>query len=395
MVQIIKATSEQEPIIPLGFPILVDNNMELLTPFNRYLQYKCVTRGKVNSMDTMNAYSFILLDINQFFEDNNIQWNEVLTEELADYRNRMVQSLSPHTKRPYSDRTVNAYIRLATNCFNWLYENNYLISNPIKTEKALKKHRIKSFLEHVAPAVEQEVNVLTLKETKRPIKALNDMELRLLRNQIINSVSSHKNRDLLMHDTVVTTGVRALELCGLSVNGLLKGGNRVQVHYGMKKMMITITKGRSPRNVYLLEPLYKQLLDYVHIDREKVLLKARLLSSRKGVEFPEPKELFLGENGKGIDRKYFGVIIKNYAKEVGIYGVGPHCLRHTFAIVMYKILQNFGVKNPWKVIQVLLGHKSLSTTLDVYLDSVDVDEIEISESLEHLYNSVLLGNYNG
>ena len=48
-----------------------------------------------------------------------------------------------------------------------------------------------------------------------------------------------------------------------------------------------------------------------------------------------------------------------------------HDLRHTFAVMMYRSLEDIGIARPWLRIQTLLGHKSISTTIGTYLKVLD------------------------
>ena len=48
-----------------------------------------------------------------------------------------------------------------------------------------------------------------------------------------------------------------------------------------------------------------------------------------------------------------------------------HDLRHTYAVITYHLEKQNGNSEPWKKIQSILGHKNLSTTMDIYLDQVN------------------------
>src|SRR3546814_2879454 len=69
-----------------------------------------------------------------------------------------------------------------------------------------------------------------------------------------------------------------------------------------------------------------------------------------------------------------------------------HCLRHTFAMAMLARLQIQARTNPdlnpLKVVQVLLGHASITTTA-IYLRCVELHERDLSESLAYLYGELI------
>lgn len=393
--QIIRATNKSEPTVPNGYFIIVDADMRLLETINSFLYSTCVVLGKVKSLDTQNTYASYLADWMCFCEDNGLKWNEVTNGDISDYRNRMLQQKSQHTKKPYSDITINSYVRVVSAFYNWTFKNHHIDHNPIKTEPKAKKNSGKSFLGHVSPAQEIEVNTLIMKQDKRPIKSLTDDEVRKIRNIIQSSVSHNKERDLLMFDCTVSTGMRRKELTELTLDVInnAKEDDRDKQD-GAKsyfsKIIINVTKGGRSRNVYVLEPILKKIRDYIKVTRERALSNARQRSKKTGIQFDEPNQVFLGINGKKIQRSYFTKFFKKYAMKAGVLGVGPQSLRHTFAIVTFKELSENNAKNPWKTIQILLGHRNISTTIDVYLESVSLDEIAVSESLEAFFNRVLI-----
>lgn len=49
-----------------------------------------------------------------------------------------------------------------------------------------------------------------------------------------------------------------------------------------------------------------------------------------------------------------------------------HDLRHTCAVLTYHAEKQQGNSEPWKIVQIKLGHKSLKTTIDTYLSHVAI-----------------------
>ena len=49
-----------------------------------------------------------------------------------------------------------------------------------------------------------------------------------------------------------------------------------------------------------------------------------------------------------------------------------HDLRHTYAVWSYHILKSLGDPEPWKSIQIQLGHKHIDTTINTYLKYVSL-----------------------
>lgn len=54
-----------------------------------------------------------------------------------------------------------------------------------------------------------------------------------------------------------------------------------------------------------------------------------------------------------------------YVEQVPAFS--PHCLRHTYTVWSYLAEKQSGNSEPWKNLQVRLGHSSLETTINTYL----------------------------
>jgi integrase len=66
--------------------------------------------------------------------------------------------------------------------------------------------------------------------------------------------------------------------------------------------------------------------------------------------------------------------------------------RHTYALWTYHALIEQGTSEPWKIIQSLLGHAHLSTTLDTYLRVVNVERARTADGAYEVMRSVIGGN---
>ena len=70
----------------------------------------------------------------------------------------------------------------------------------------------------------------------------------------------------------------------------------------------------------------------------------------------EEMALFVNRQGRRLSRQGFWAILRRYAEELGFEELSPHVLRHSFALHMLEAGADL------RVVQRLLGHKSLSTT---------------------------------
>ena len=150
-----------------------------------------------------------------------------------------------------------------------------------------------------------------------------------------DTASAEGMRDRAMLELLYATGLRVSELVGLSAD---------QISFGQGVVRVT-GKGGKER----LVPLGEEALDWVQgfiRGARQELLHGRLCNA-----------LFPTRRGHGMTRQAFWYRIRKYALQAGIRGsISPHTLRHAFATH----LVNHGAD--LRVVQLLLGHSSLSTT---------------------------------
>ena len=142
-------------------------------------------------------------------------------------------------------------------------------------------------------------------------------------------------RDRCMLELLYATGLRVSELVGLRAEqiGLAQGVVRV------------VGKGNKER----LVPMGDEAADWVR--RFAAGARRELLGERACEAF------FPTRRGAGMTRQAFWYRIKQHARQAGIATpLSPHTLRHAFATH----LLNHGAD--LRVVQLLLGHSSLSTT---------------------------------
>ena len=142
-------------------------------------------------------------------------------------------------------------------------------------------------------------------------------------------------RDRTMLEVLYATGLRVSELVALQFE-------QVNLRQGLVRC---IGKGNKERLVPLGDIALDWLQDYLSLSRP-LLLKGGACD-----------DLFLTKRGSAMTRQAFWYLIKRYAKQAMIKkALSPHTLRHAFATHLI----NHGAD--LRVVQLLLGHSSLSTT---------------------------------
>lgn len=148
-------------------------------------------------------------------------------------------------------------------------------------------------------------------------------------------------RDLAAILVLLDTGLRASELCGLTLEDYHQDEGRLLVRHG---------KGDKQRHVYLGDNARRSLWRYI-------LERPRL----------RPQDpLFVTRSGKAMERSGLRHLLGRVGRNAGIADVYPHRFRHTFAI---QFLRNGG--NIFEL-QKILGHETLDT-VKVYLQLAEVD----------------------
>ncbi len=138
--------------------------------------------------------------------------------------------------------------------------------------------------------------------------------------------------------------VETLYACGLRVSELI--GLRMRDIYRKDEVLRIIGKGNKERVVPIYEKALKAL--DIYINEVRVHIKPK-----KGFE----DHVFLNQRGGSLSRVYIFKMISSLASLAGIKKkIGPHTIRHTFAT---HLIQNDA---DIRVIQVLLGHESITTT---------------------------------
>ncbi|MFQ6370864.1 site-specific tyrosine recombinase XerD [Shewanella sp. YIC-542] len=144
-----------------------------------------------------------------------------------------------------------------------------------------------------------------------------------------------EGRDKAMLELLYATGLRVTELVGLTLEQI-----------SLRQGLVRITgKGGKERLVPMGEVAIDVVSRYLKLQRA-----ALLVAGQSDVLFPSSR-------GRMMTRQTFWYRIKLYAQRAGISkALSPHTLRHAFATH----LLNHGAD--LRVVQLLLGHSSLSTT---------------------------------
>jgi integrase/recombinase XerC len=186
--------------------------------------------------------------------------------------------------------------------------------------------------------------ILTPKQNKKiPVYLPVDDIFRLLDSIKTDTLVGMRNRAIF--ETLYSSGIRISELEGLNV---------FDVDFDKKLIRVT-GKGNKERIVPIGEKAVTAIMDY-----------RKRLKVETGIGEDHNTPLFLNKNHKRLTGRSISRILEKAAKECGLLiPVSPHALRHTFATHMLDAGADL------RVVQELLGHRSLSTTQKYTHVSID------------------------
>lgn len=176
--------------------------------------------------------------------------------------------------------------------------------------------------------------ILTPKQDQNiPAYLTVDEIFRLLDSIRTDTLPGLRNRAIF--ETMYSTGIRVSELSGLNASSIDFGQSVIKV-FG---------KGSKERIV----PIGRKAMDAIRAYMEKLRGETGTLN--------ENGPLFLNKNKGRLTTRSVARILENYVREFSIsVPVSPHAIRHSFATHMLDAGADL------RVVQELLGHKSLSTT---------------------------------
>lgn len=266
--------------------------------FQNYLRLE---RGL--SPNTLDAYSRDLKNFSIYSQD----LNETCLTVDKDLIRSFIQTLSKEGKSSRTQARMRSSLRTF---FIFLKEEELIDISPI---------------EGIAtPQLERKLPIyLSIQEMNSLLAA-------------IDRSRSQGERDNAIVETLYACGLRVSELIGLRMRDI----------YRKDEVLRIIGKGNKERVVPIYEKALKALDIYINEVRVHI-------NPKKGFE----DHVFLNQRGSSLSRVYIFRMISTLASLAGIKKkIGPHTIRHTFAT---HLIQNDA---DIRVIQVLLGHESITTT---------------------------------
>lgn len=186
------------------------------------------------------------------------------------------------------------------------------------------------------------IETYTQTEVKALIAACDEKSTWRTRNgHLATSVRPTALRDKAIIVTLIETGIRASELCHLTITDYNQHQARLHIRQG---------KGRKDRVIFISDTCKKYLWRY--------------LANRPDAKPADP--LFATNNNTHLDRDMLLKMIRTTATRAGVHHAYIHKFRHTFALTF---LRNGG--NVLEL-QSILGHERMET-IRIYVKLAEVD----------------------
>jgi integrase/recombinase XerD len=266
---------------------------------NRFLGYLAAERGL--AQNTLDGYRRDLEDAIRFLAGRQ---RPLETADADDWR----EFIHNATRRKLSTRTVSRRVAAVRSLVRF---------------QEVEGRDVKGILEHI--------------DRPKPEKSLPKVLSREQVNRLINAPSpesAYFTRDVAILELLYASGLRASELCSLTMNHL-------QLREGLVRIF---GKGSKERVV----PVGQAAI--AAIDRYLQECRPNLLKTPTDV-------LFLSRTGRPLDRIRLWQLVEGYGKASGLLKeISPHVLRHCFATHLLSGGADL------RVVQELLGHADVGTT---------------------------------
>lgn len=415
--------------LPIGFPFLViDEQSKIIEPVLLYLLSSQLKRGPRHwKAHTANATAYDLRDWFDYLAHctwvnpvtGKLQvgkpWDLATERDYINWRDTMQEVVSPQTNRLLASSTIARRQGYVERFYSYAQKQGWYEGEFVRTK--VKKGRIGPSADEGKPTIlvdsaegeDSKSEFREIIEYGEPVRPLSDPDWLKIQAELGPMPSEREfdlrlSRDRLVCELGLATGMRVDEIASLTefqLRGLYQAwlaADEEEREDGTFGMPITKTKRAKPRTVYVPGYMIPELMAYLDKEREASIKAGAALAKRRGHKYKRPTALFLNSPesaqhaGKAVRATSLSWAFKEACLAAGVthyvekieIDTGEryleslskhhfHDLRHSFAVWTYHYLKANGESEPWKEIQIVLGHSSLKVTMDTYLKIVEVD----------------------
>jgi len=357
-----------------SFPVFFSRDGRPIWPITLYV-YECGVVSPSSSSKTIQTYKENLISWLHFLEAREVFFEDANEEDLLTYRNEMRQCISSRTGKRLSASTINQRTASVARFYSWANAKGHFSSRIGDFVSTYGSRSHSSFA--TTDGGKEIVGYRLRLQTAEPFPSI-------IRIDQFKSLLAHSRSEgeALAYRLMFATGLRRGEVCRLNIGDIPDVSNQDPDLAPLIEIEIT-RKGAKRDKIKVPFALVEELNWHILTERTNVIDENFRLRSA------EP--LFVNKRNHRFNPDHFGANFKMASAAAGVRCT-CHCLRHTFAICVLKILQD-AVKrgaeiNPLKVLQRLMCHKHSETT-EIYLRALEIYSSEVVAALEYLYGAAL------
>ncbi|MDZ5760794.1 tyrosine-type recombinase/integrase [Carnobacterium maltaromaticum] len=334
--------------------LVLDDENKIVSPVMKFIKYKDYLKKSPN---TLKTYCYHLKIYWDFLEKSDCSYLVMSLDKLSRFihwlRTGMLTIGAIYAEPIRSEKTINQMVHCVVEFYDFLYRN-HLISIDVKKTvltEVFGKNKFKSFLDHLERGHQPTFSksILKLKEKKKTVKVINQTEFK----EIFNLCSNIRN--CLMILIMFETGIRAHELLNLKLEDFELSLRRIIIHKSK-------TKAGENRYVYFSVKLLDLFQNYVLVYHTEDILTDYVFFNVSGLN-----------KGKPLSYSALQKMIQRLSMDSRI-SFSAHSLRHSCATNLHE--NGLEVS----IIQKILGHAHVQTTIDMYIHPTDK---MIRKSWEH------------
>ena len=211
----------------------------------------------------------------------------------------------------------------------------------------------------------------------KPKSSNKDLQILSVANQskLLAFLHSNLNKENLGVLLALYTGIRIGELCALTWSDIDFKSGDLKVNKTLQRIKNTNPQEKAKTKIIIGAPKSKKSTREIPL--QDFLLD--ILKSFQGKEQKEQAYILTGQSGCFIEPRAYQRKFKTYLQKAGLEDINFHSLRHTFAT--RAIEQGFDIKS----LSEILGHASVSFTLDRYVHSSSERKKSSMEKLSPSY----------
>lgn len=356
-------------------PFLCNEEMELVTPANRWLRHVAIIKGRTRSPETWRTYGANLHEFFAFLEANGLPWDQVNESQIAAWRDSMLE-------RGCKRSTVNQRLGTVDMFYQFQMREGITHTLPFSREDV--------WVAKARPTQERpdaSGGRVAANETK--MKTFEAMPQLLHLSKAIEFCESLSPLRLkLMGYQMLLTGMRREEVVGFDMRAFPNpaGCDPTKSIPMCLDPDVTPTKGHKERTVMVPYDLAVSMNEYFTFERPKL---AALYRKKHG---KETTRFYLSRTGDELTLKGLNNAFAKHGMKLGFH-VHPHLLRHTFCTYeLLRVSKKEGETRALLWVAERAGHESLDTTRKYVhacdlikddLDGVDGYQEEVCRKLRH------------